>query len=209
MTGLLKDICKARPDLKLLISSATLDAQKFSEFFDDAPVLNVPGSTFPVIIYHTPAPEANYLNACCTTVIQIHVSQPLPGDILVFLTGQEEIEIMEEMLSNITRAAGSLLKALIAVPIFANLPPEMQTKIFEPTPPDARKVILATNIAETSLTIDGVKHVIDRGFVKENVYNPKTGIDSLNVIPISRAAAGQRSGRAGRTGHFAYTRSGI
>ncbi|KAK5284758.1 Cyclin-dependent kinase catalytic subunit, partial [Cryomyces antarcticus] len=89
---------------------------------------------------------------------------------------------------------------LIIAPIYANLPTDLQAKIFEPTPPNARKVVLATNIAETSLTIDGIVYVIDPGFVKENVYNPKTGMESLVVTPCSRASANQRAGRAGRVG---------
>ena len=195
--GLVKDISKFRPDLKLLISSATLDAQKFSQFFDDAPILNVPGRTFEVSINFTSQPEANYLNAAVTTVFQIHVTQG-PGDILVFLTGQDEIEAMEEMLTNTSRTAGKMMAEIVICPIYANLPSELQTKIFEPTPPGARKIVLATNIAETSLTIDGIVFVIDPGFVKENVYNPKTGMESLVTTPISRAAANQRKGRAGR-----------
>ena len=198
--GLLKDIALARPDLRLIISSATLDAQKFSQFFNDAPILNVPGRIHPVTVHYTPQPEANYLNAAVTTVFQIHVSQPMPGDVLVFLTGQEEIEAMEEMLTNTARTAGKIIPELIITPIYANLPSELQTKIFEPTPPGARKIVLATNIAETSLTIDGIVYVIDPGFVKENVYNPKTGMESLVTTPISRASASQRAGRAGRVG---------
>ncbi|KAI4154231.1 MAG: hypothetical protein LQ340_001802 [Diploschistes diacapsis] len=197
--GLVKDITKFRPDLKLLISSATLDAQKFSKFFDDAPILNVPGRMFDVTVHYTPQPEANYLNAAVTTVFQIHMTQNA-GDILVFLTGQDEIEAMEEMLSNTARTAGKMMAEIVICPIYANLPSELQTKIFEPTPPGARKIVLATNIAETSLTIDGIVFVIDPGFVKENVYNPKTGMESLVTTPISRAAANQRKGRAGRVG---------
>nr|NVI75387.1 lethal (2) 37Cb [Cucujiformia] len=145
--GLVKDIARFRPDLKLLISSATLDAQKFSEFFDDAPIFRIPGRRFPVDIYYTKAPEADYIDACVISVLQIHATQPL-GDILVFLTGQEEIETCQELLTDRTRRLGSKVKELIILPVYANLPSDMQAKIFEPTPPGARKVILATNIAE-------------------------------------------------------------
>ncbi|KAK3088261.1 hypothetical protein FSP39_016720 [Pinctada imbricata] len=195
--GLVKDIARFRPDLKLLISSATLDAEKFSEFFDDAPIFRIPGRRFPVDIYYTKAPEADYIDAAVVSVLQIHVSQP-PGDILVFLTGQEEIETSQEMLQERTRKLGSKIKELLILPIYANLPSDMQAKIFEPTPPGARKVILATNIAETSLTIDGIKYVIDPGFNKQNSYNARTGMESLVVTPISKASANQRAGRAGR-----------
>uniref|UniRef100_T1J1A2 RNA helicase n=1 Tax=Strigamia maritima TaxID=126957 RepID=T1J1A2_STRMM len=195
--GLVKDIARFRPDLKLLISSATLDAEKFSAFFDDAPVFRIPGRRFPVDIYYTKAPEADYLDACVVSVLQIHITQPL-GDILVFLTGQEEIESCQELLTERTRKLGSKIGELVILPIYANLPSEMQAKIFEPTPPRSRKVVLATNIAETSLTIDGIIYVIDPGFCKQNSYNPRTGMESLNIIPISKASANQRAGRAGR-----------
>ncbi|KAK2184226.1 hypothetical protein NP493_276g03006 [Ridgeia piscesae] len=195
--GLMKDIARFRSDLKLLISSATLDAQKFSEFFDDAPVFRIPGRRFPVDIYYTKAPEADYLDAAVVSVLQIHVSQP-PGDILVFLTGQEEIETAQEMLQERTRKLGTKIKELVILPIYANLPTDLQAKIFEPTPPGGRKVILATNIAETSLTIDGIVYVIDPGFCKQNSYNARTGMESLVVTPISKASANQRAGRGGR-----------
>ncbi|EEH49213.2 uncharacterized protein PADG_05292 [Paracoccidioides brasiliensis Pb18] len=197
--GLLKDIAKARPDLKLLISSATIDAQKFQKYFDDAPIFNIPGRRYPVDIHYTLQPEANYLAAAITTVFHIHISQG-KGDILVFLTGQEEIEAAEQSIQETARKLGSKIPELIICPIYANLPSELQAKIFEPTPPGARKVVLATNIAETSLTIDGIVYVIDPGFVKENVFNPRTGMESLVVTPCSRASAGQRAGRAGRVG---------
>ncbi|KIX01290.1 uncharacterized protein Z518_09015 [Rhinocladiella mackenziei CBS 650.93] len=197
--GLLKDIARARPDLKLLISSATMDARKFQKYFDDAPIFNIPGRRYAVDVHYTAQPEANYLAAAITTVFQIHITQGA-GDILVFLTGQEEIEAMEANLQETARKLGSKIKEMIICPIYANLPTDLQAKIFEPTPPGARKVVLATNIAETSLTIDGIVYVIDPGFVKENQYNPRTGMESLVVVPCSRASAGQRAGRAGRVG---------
>ncbi|XVF50023.1 hypothetical protein PTKIN_Ptkin04bG0062300 [Pterospermum kingtungense] len=197
--GLVKDITRFRPDLKLLISSATLDAEKFSDFFDFAPIFRIPGRRYPVEIHYTKAPEADYLDAAIVTVLQIHVSQP-PGDILVFLTGQEEIEAAEEILKHRVRGFGTKIAELIICPIYANLPTELQAKIFEPTPEGARKVVLATNIAETSLTIDGITYVIDPGFCKMKSYNPRTGMESLLVTPISKASANQRAGRSGRTG---------
>lgn len=197
--GLVKDIARFRPELKLLISSATMNAQKFSSFFDDAPIFDVPGRRFPVDMFYTQQPEANYIHAAVTTILQIHTTQP-KGDILLFLTGQDEIEACEENLKETMYTLGDRVPELIVAPIYANLPTEMQTKIFEPTPEGARKVVLATNIAETSITIDGVVYVIDPGFVKQNNYNPKTGMSSLVVEPISRASAQQRAGRAGRVG---------
>jgi pre-mRNA-splicing factor ATP-dependent RNA helicase DHX16 len=197
--GLLKDIARARPDLKLLISSATMDARKFQKYFDDAPIFNIPGRRYTVDVHYTAQPEANYLAAAITTVFQIHITQG-KGDILVFLTGQEEIEAAEANLQETARKLGSKMRELIICPIYANLPSDLQAKIFEPTPEGARKVVLATNIAETSLTIDGIVYVIDPGFVKENIFNPRTGMESLVVTPCSRASAGQRAGRAGRVG---------
>ena len=195
--GLVKDIARFRPKLKLLISSATLDADKFSQFFDDAPIFRIPGRRFPVDIYYTKAPEADYIDAAVVTVLQIHVTQPL-GDILMFLTGQEEIETANEMLLERTRRLGSKIKELIILPIYSTLPSDMQIKIFEPAPPGARKVILATNIAETSLTIDGIHYVIDPGFCKQKTYNARNGMEALTITPISKASANQRAGRAGR-----------
>ncbi|KMZ68149.1 ATP-dependent RNA helicase [Zostera marina] len=197
--GLVKDIARFRKDLKLLISSATLDAEKFSDYFDSAPIFKIPGRRYPVDIHFTTAPEADYLDAAIVTVLQIHVTQE-PGDILVFLTGQEEIETADEILKHRTRGLGTKISELIICPIYANLPTELQAKIFEPTPEGARKVVLATNIAETSLTIDGIKYVIDPGFCKIKSYNPRTGMESLLISPISKASAMQRAGRSGRTG---------
>ncbi|OMO89589.1 hypothetical protein COLO4_19679 [Corchorus olitorius] len=197
--GLLKDIARFRKDINLIISSATLDAEKFSDFFDSAPIFRIPGSRYPVEIHYTKAPEANYLDAAIITVLQIHVKEP-PGDILVFLTGQEEIEMAEETLNRRIRSLGSKVAELIICPVYANLPSEIQARIFEPTPQGARKVVLATNIAETSLTIDGIKYVIDPGFCKMKSYVPRTGMESLLVTPISKASANQRAGRSGRTG---------
>ncbi|KAF3605874.1 hypothetical protein DY000_02048879 [Brassica cretica] len=192
------DIARFRPDLKLLISSATMDAEKFSDYFDTAPIFSFPGRRYPVEINFTSAPEADYMDAAIVTVLTIHVREPL-GDILVFLTGQEEIETAEEILKQRIRGLGTKIRELIICPIYANLPSELQAKIFEPTPEGARKVVLATNIAETSLTIDGIKYVVDPGFSKMKSYNPRTGMESLLITPISKASATQRAGRAGRT----------
>ncbi|KAF9154178.1 hypothetical protein BGX20_004738 [Mortierella sp. AD010] len=199
LLGLVKDIARLRTDLKVLISSATMDAEKFADYFDEAPIFNIPGRPFPVEVHYTASPEANYLAAAITTVMQIHISQG-PGDILVFLTGQDEIENAAENLNQTCRVLGDKIQELMVCPIYSSLPSDMQGKIFEPTPEGSRKVVLATNIAETSITIDGVKFVIDPGFSKMLSYNPKTGMESLVVTPCSRASANQRKGRAGRVG---------
>ena len=196
--GLVKDIARFRPEIKLLISSATLDAEKFSEYFDFAPIFRIPGRRYPVDILYTKQPEADFLDAAVVTVLQIHVTQP-PGDILVFCTGQEEIETAEETIKTRVRSMGGKVPELVVAPIYASLPSDLQARIFEPPPPGGRKVVLATNIAETSLTIYGIKYVIDPGFCKQKSYNPRTGMESLMVTPTSQASALQRAGRAGRT----------
>lgn len=198
--GLVKDISRFREDdFRLVISSATLDAEKFSAYFDNASIFMIPGRMFPVDIYYTKAPEADYIDAVIVSILQIHVTQPVPGDILVFLTGQEEIETTVELLNHRTKGLGSKIRELVICPIYSTLPSEMQAKIFEDIPEGARKVVIGTNIAETSLTIDGICFVIDIGFCKQKSYNPRTGMESLIVTPISKAAANQRAGRAGRT----------
>ena len=195
--GLVKDIARARPDLTLLISSATMDAQKFSDFFDGALGFDIPGRRYPVDILYTKTPEADYLDAAVMTVLQLHIMQP-SGDILVFLTGQEEVDTAAEVLATKARALGSKIRELVICRIYSTLPSDMQEKIFEPTPPNGRKVIFATNIAETSITIDNIVYVVDSGFVKQNSFNPRNGVETLCVVPISKASANQRAGRAGR-----------
>lgn len=201
--ALLRDAVRRRHGtLKLIVTSATLDSQKFSSYFDNCPVFHIKGRTFPVKIYYTKTPELDYIEATIDTVIDVHTNNP-PGDILVFLTGRDEIEtcceaIVQKM--SVLNKADPKLSELLVLPIFSAMPSEMQSRIFEPTPEGKRKVVIATNIAETSITIDGIYYVIDPGFVKVNAYDPKRSMDSLIVQPISRAQADQRAGRAGRTG---------
>ncbi|KAI0756399.1 P-loop containing nucleoside triphosphate hydrolase protein [Daedaleopsis nitida] len=197
--GLLKKALKRRSDLKLIVTSATLDAEKFSKYFFGCPIFTIPGRTYPVEVLYTKEPETDYLDASLITVMQIHLSEP-PGDILLFLTGQEEIDTACEILYERMKALGPKVPELIILPIYSALPSEVQSRVFEPTPPGARKVVIATNVAETSLTIPGIYYVIDPGFSKQNSYDPRLGMDSLVVMPISQAQARQRAGRAGRTG---------
>lgn len=194
--GLLREITEERQDLKLLISSATCDVDKFCEYFD-APFFKIPGRRYPVETYYTKDQEADYVEAAVVSVLQIHITQP-DGDILVFLTGQEEIEDAMESLGERIKALGNKIGELIVLPIYSALPSEKQAKIFLPTPQGARKVVLATNIAETSLTIDGIKFVIDCGYCKQKVFDARSRMDSLKVVPITKANAIQRAGRAGR-----------
>ena len=168
--------------------------------------MRVPGRLHPVEIFYTQSPERDYLVAAIRTAVQIHVCEP-PGDVLIFLTGEEEIE---DACVKVRREIGSMgdrVGAVKVVPLYASLPPQQQQRIFDDAPPPrdgpsgvpGRKIVISTNIAETSLTIDGIVYVIDPGFAKQKVYNPRIRVESLLVSPISRASAHQRAGRAGRT----------
>ncbi|KIO07361.1 hypothetical protein M404DRAFT_136155, partial [Pisolithus tinctorius Marx 270] len=198
LMGLLKKILSRRRDLKLIVTSATMNAEKFSAFYGNSPTYTIPGRTFPVEIFHSKSPCDDYVDAAVKQVLQIHLSLP-PGDILVFMTGQEDIEVtcqvVEERLSQLDQPP-----PLAVLPIYSQMPADLQARIFEPTADGRRKVIVATNIAETSLTVDGILYVVDAGYSKLKVYNPKVGMDSLQITPVSQANANQRTGRAGRTG---------
>ncbi|KAL2650957.1 hypothetical protein R1flu_019085 [Riccia fluitans] len=203
--GLLKEVLKNRPDLKLVVMSATLEAEKFQAYFNGAPLMKVPGRLHPVEIFYTQDPERDYLEAAIRTVVQIHICES-PGDILVFLTGEEEIEDACRKITREIQNLGDQVGPVKVVPLYSTLPPSMQQKIFESAPPPlkeggppGRKIVVSTNIAETSLTIDGIVYVIDPGFAKQKVYNPRIRVESLLVSPISKASAHQRAGRAGRT----------
>ncbi|KAG9047076.1 DEAH-box ATP-dependent RNA helicase prp43 [Tulasnella sp. UAMH 9824] len=212
LMGLVKQLTKTRPDLKLIVMSATFDALKFQTYFKNpissqpAPLLKVPGRIFPVETFYTEENQDDYVVAAIQTALQIHQTSP-PGDILVFLTGEEEIEmacrIIRQEAEDLCLSRPNAIGPLSCVPLYSNLPPQQQQKIFEPPPPrkadgpQGRKVVVATNVAETSLTIDGIVYVVDPGFVK--VYNPRMRVESLLVSPISKASAQQRAGRAGRT----------
>jgi pre-mRNA-splicing factor ATP-dependent RNA helicase DHX15/PRP43 len=193
--------------------SATLDIEKFAKYFGDgtesgkAPVVRVSGRTFPVETFYTQEPETNYVEAAIRTVLMIHQAEDA-GDVLLFLTGEEEIE---DACRRITAEGDELRQnglagPLLVVPLYSSLPPQQQQRIFDPAPenkdpkgPPGRKVVVSTNIAETSLTIDGIVYVVDPGFFKQKVYNPRIRVESLLVSPISKASAQQRAGRAGRT----------
>jgi len=194
--GVLKNISARRMDFKLIITSATLDAGKFADFFGRVPIFNIPGRTFPVEINWTRCIPDDYVDQVVQQAISIHVTQE-ERDILIFMTGQADIETTCVLIAERLVEVGTEVKPLTILPIYSGLPSELQAKIFDKS--DLRKVIIATNIAETSLTIDGVRYVIDTGFCKLKVFNPKVGMDSLLITPVSQANANQRSGRAGRT----------
>jgi len=188
---------KVLPPLRVVVMSATLEATSFSKFFDGAPVLYSYGRTFPVEMFYTEEPEEDYLDAALWTIFQINEEEG-PGDILVFLTGQEEIESLGRMLREKMSEIQSGAPRLNVVLLFAALSPEDQMKVFEPTPAGTRKVVLATNIAETSLTINGIRYVVDSGLSKMRTHHPRSGVDELLVSPIAQSQAQQRAGRAGR-----------
>lgn len=179
--GLLKKVVMRRRDLKLIITSATMNAQKFSEFFGNVPIEYIPGRTFPIELFFAKTVFDDYVDAAVKQALTIHL-QHGPGDILIFMTGQEDIEatciLIAERLSKLENVA-----PMVILPIYSQLSSDVQAKIFEAS--DCRKCIVATNIAETSLTLDGVCFVVDTGFCKLKVYNPKIGMDALQITPIS------------------------
>ncbi|KAB1995173.1 hypothetical protein ES319_D13G143800v1 [Gossypium barbadense] len=201
--GILKKVVAQRRDFKLIVTSATLNAQKFSNFFGSVPIFHIPGRTFPVNILYSKTPCEDYVEAAVKQAMTIHITSS-PGDILIFMTGQDEIEAacyaLAERIEQLISSTRKGVPKLLILPIYSQLPADLQAKIFQKAEDGARKCIVATNIAETSLTVDGIFYVIDTGFGKMKVYNPKMGMDALQVFPVSRAAADQRAGRAGRTG---------
>ncbi|RCV25218.1 hypothetical protein SETIT_5G148400v2 [Setaria italica] len=214
LLGLLKKIQRRRPELRLIISSATIEARSMSTFFnirrknsllgssDDLPnpepaILSVEGKGYTVEIHYVEEPVSDYLQAAVNTVLLIHEKEP-PGDILVFLTGQDDIDAAVKLLNEEIQQLGRHYLDLLILPLYSGLPRGDQDLIFAPTSKGKRKVVLSTNIAETSLTLEGVVYVVDSGFSKQKCYNPISDIESLVVAPISKASARQRAGRAGR-----------
>ncbi|KAK2193816.1 hypothetical protein NP493_5g10060 [Ridgeia piscesae] len=191
-------VISRRLDLKLIVTSATMDSDKFSHFFGNVPVFKIPGRTFPVDIFFSKNPVEDYVDSAVKQALQVHLSG-VPGDMLIFMPGQEDIEVTCDL---ITERLGQLdeAPALALLPIYSQLPSDLQAKIFQKAPGGVRKCVVATNIAETSLTVDGIQVVVDAGYCKLKVFNPKIGMDALQIFPISQANANQRSGRAGRTG---------
>lgn len=206
--GLVKKILRRRPDLRVLVSSATVDADEIKAFFstnysglpenDNVYIMSIEGRTHPVDIHYRLQPTSDYLAATLATVFDIHNTQP-PGDILVFLTGTEEIEGMIDMIVEKNKRNHHPQRVgLKALPIYSGLPAQQQLLVFQPLQGKNRKAVVATNIAETSLTIDGIVYVVDCGFVKSKSFNPRSGMEMLLVTPVSQASAKQRAGRAGR-----------
>lgn len=209
MLGLLKQLLSRRRDLKVIVTSATMNAAKFSSFFGSAPQFTIPGRTFPVQLIYSKNPVEDYVESSVMQAVRIHVSTDIDsGDILIFMTGQEDVEstseVIKEKLTEIYMKSQGItrfeeIEDVEIFTIYSALPGDVQTRIFQRLESGKRKIVVATNIAETSLTIDGIRYVIDCGYSKLKVYNPKIGLDSLVITPISQANANQRSGRAGRT----------
>jgi ATP-dependent helicase HrpA len=188
--GWLKRILPERPDLKVIVSSATIEAEKFSEFFGGAPVIQVEGRTFPVeVLYEPPAEDLDLPEAVADAVANVTSLDPR-GDILVFLPGEREIRETEQALN------GRNLRHTVVQPLYSRLSAAEQAKVFSSIP--QRRVILATNVAETSLTIPGIVYVVDTGVARLSRYDPRTGTTRLQIEAISQASADQRKGRCGR-----------
>ncbi|KAG8226223.1 hypothetical protein J437_LFUL006325 [Ladona fulva] len=205
LMGLLKKILKKNKRLKLIVSSATVDAEFLKSFFnynsgkdvkeDTATIMSVEGRQYPVDIHYIKVPD--YVQGVVDTVMKIHLTEPR-GDVLAFLTGMEEVDRAVSLLSEQSNVSSSDGSKMLALPLYGSLSNNDQLKVFRFTPKGSRKVVVATNIAETSVTIPGIVYVVDCGFVKLRWYNTSTNVDSLVVVPESRASANQRSGRAGR-----------
>lgn len=207
LLGFFKNLLVKRRDLKLIITSATINYQKISDFFNMAPCFFIPGKTFPVDLMYSNVPCVDYVDSAVKQALRIHLANNgtpggAGGDILIFMTGQEDIEatcdLIREELENLQKIDNTVPN-LNVLPIYSSLSNEEQSKVFRITDDNIRKCIIATNIAETSLTFEKVKFVIDSGLMKLKVFNPKLNMDTLNISPISKAQANQRSGRAGRT----------
>ncbi|MDR3276847.1 MAG: ATP-dependent RNA helicase, partial [Treponema sp.] len=206
--GLLKRVLVARPEFKVIISSATINAQAFAEYFGDfpglpareVPVVRIDAQTYPVTLIYDPPEQvsgelaAEALLAKIEGIAERVVSEKREGDILIFLPGEKMIKDCMGRL-----VLGPLGEYLQVLPLYGRLAKEEQERVFDPAPGDKTKVVIATNIAETSVTIDGITTVIDSGLAKLNFYNPRTFTASLVEDRISKASANQRKGRAGRT----------
>jgi ATP-dependent RNA helicase DDX35 len=213
LLGLLKKILRRRPELRIIVSSATLQAEEFLVFFSRSPndkdirdvsndrgvsIISIEGRTYPIDVLYLESPTEDYVEKAISTVFEIHTKEP-GGDILIFLTGREEIDHAVEAISERAVNLPANGQSILVLPLYAGLPTEQQMYVFDEAPQNTRKVIVSTNIAEASVTIDGIVYVIDSGFVKLRIFDPRTGIETLTTTPVSQASASQRAGRAGRT----------
>lgn len=205
--GLLKKILQKRKSLKLIVASATVDAEQLRNFFnfnvskdpkkDNSVIISVQGRLYPVEVFYVQDPVPDYVKGSVDTAIKIHENEP-NGDILIFLTGYDEVDRAVSLLKEHSTQTKNTELKLLPLPMYGSLPYGDQLKVFRPTPRGLRKIVVATNIAETSITISGIVYVIDCGFMKLRWFNPETQVDSLVLVPTSQASADQRAGRAGR-----------
>ncbi|MDF1615002.1 ATP-dependent RNA helicase HrpA [Desulfurivibrio dismutans] len=206
LLGILKDLLNRRPELKVIITSATIDTEKFSRHFGQAPVIQVAGRTHSVEIRHqTPEEQGgeadsdaqSYTDRAATAVLEIINDEP-PGDILVFMPTERDIRETAEMIEGALGApplAGRTAKTTI-MPLYGRLSPKEQRRIFQPV--KGRKIVIATNVAETSITVPGIRYVVDTGLARVAAYNPRARTYKLPVVPVARSACDQRAGRCGR-----------
>jgi ATP-dependent RNA helicase DHR2 len=201
--------------------SATADVEGLVQFFGQAPpdqsgalppkesetgpssmisTCFVEGRQYPVQTTYLPEPTMDWVESALKLIFKLHYKEPLPGDVLVFLTGQDKIESLQKLVNDYAEGMDKDVPKLLVLPLFAALSQQAQQLIFQPTPHRTRKIILATNIAETSVTVPGVRFVIDCGKSKIKQFRSKLGLESLLAKPISKSAATQRRGRAGREG---------
>ena len=198
LLGYLKRLVEARADLKVIVTSATIDTERFSSFFGGAPVIEVSGRTYPVEVRYRPEffesdeedDEPVDMNEAIVKAVDEIGRESRAGDVLVFLPGEREIREAAEALRK------SHPKHMDILPLFARLSAEEQDRVFERGP--HRRIVLATNVAETSLTVPGIHYVVDTGLARVKRYSPRQKIDQLRIEPVSQAAARQRAGRCGR-----------
>ncbi|MDC0948023.1 ATP-dependent RNA helicase HrpA [Gammaproteobacteria bacterium] len=193
LLGALKRLLRQRPDLKLIVTSATIDPQRFSRHFDGAPILEVSGRSFPVELrYRPPADKANdddLLDHCASAIAE--AVEDGPGDVLCFLPGEKDIRTLRQRLQK-----NSKFRHLLVLPLYARLPPQEQQRVFHSGGP--RRIVLATNVAETSITVPGIRYVVDTGTARISRYSPTRKVQRLPIEPIAQANADQRKGRCGR-----------
>ena len=236
--GLCKKLIQKRPDLRLIITSATLDTEQFHAFYPGSATMSIPGRLYPVAIYHSKDALSSNQDEVVEKAVDVlkRIHKREMGHVLLFLPGQYEIEKAVRMIeewyererssssrdhssssqkhsshadnssshadnsSSHTNNSHTNIPKLRVFPLYAALPAEQQAEVFKPVPNDVRKVVVCTNIAETSVTVPGIRFVIDPGFSREKYYDARTGIDGLDTVRISKVSAQQRAGRAGRTG---------
>ncbi|KAL8898608.1 MAG: hypothetical protein Q9192_002000 [Flavoplaca navasiana] len=208
LLGVLKKIRKRRADLRIVVSSATLQAEDFLRFFARSEtivetsnvgrIISLEGRMFPVDVFYLETPSEDYIERAVKTIFDIHSTEG-DGDILVFMTGRDEIDTTIRMIADRAASLHPKAASMLALPLYAGLSTEQQLYVFEPAPDRTRKVIVSTNIAEASVTVHGCVFVVDCGFVKLRALDARTGIETLTAVPVSKASAAQRAGRAGRT----------